>query len=53
MPPAVDLRLFTDASTEGWGAHLDHLRAHSLWFKRKQKLHINNLEFLTVLLALR
>ena len=52
-PPVVDLRLFTDASTDGWGAHLDHLRAQGLWSKRKQKLHINNLEFLTVLLALR
>ena len=52
-PPAPDLRLFTDASTDGWGAHLDLLRAQGVWSQKNQKLHINNLELLTVLLSLK
>lgn len=49
-PP--DLRLFTDASTEGWGAHLDELRVAGLWSPAQTRLHINNLELLAVQLAL-
>ena len=50
-PP--DLRLFTDASTVGWGAHLDDLQTSGLWSLNESQLHINNLELLTVLLSLR
>ena len=50
--PAPELILFTDASTKGWGAHLDHLQAEGLWTVDQQMWHINNLELLTVLLAL-
>jgi len=49
-PP--DLRLFTDASTEGWGAHILDAQAEGRWSATQQKLHINVLELLAVLLAL-
>ena len=44
--------MFTDASTEGWGAHLDSAQAEGRWTLAEQKLHINNLELRSVLLAL-
>jgi len=47
-----DLRLFTDASTEGWGAHLLKSQAEGLWSDAQKLLHINNLELQVVLLAL-
>jgi len=48
----VDFRLFSDASTVGWGAHLMELRAEGVWSLEQSQLHINNLELLAVLLAL-
>jgi len=51
--PDVDLRLFTDASTEGWGAHLLDLRAEGIWSTSQKALHINQLELLAVHLALK
>jgi len=47
-----DLRLFTDASTEGWGAHILEAQAEGLWTLAQKETHINNLELLAVLLAL-
>ena len=38
------LQLFTDASNEGWGAHLGDFTAKGLWSKPKADLHINLLE---------
>ena len=49
-PP--ETTLFTDASTEGWGAHMEQLQAEGLWTPAQRPLHINNLELLAVLLAL-
>ena len=51
-PPPQSL-LFTDASTEGWGAHLGKLTTSGLWSSEDKKLHINVLEMKAVLLALK
>ena len=44
--------LFTDASTTGWGAHLDELTTSGNWSVDQQKRHINWLELQAVFLAL-
>ena len=46
------LQIFTDASKEGWGAHLDKHTARGTWSIPESKLHINYLE-LKVFLALK
>jgi ribonuclease HI len=48
-------RVFTDASTQGWGAHLDVAdgpQAEGLWSAEQLSWHINNLELMAVWLAL-
>ena len=35
------LQLFTDASKEGWGAHLNDYMARETWSLPESKLHIN------------
>ena len=47
------LQLFTDASNEGWGAHLGNYMAKVVWLKSESALHINLLELKAVLLALK
>ena len=47
------LQIFTDASKEGWGAHLNERTARGSWSIPESKLHINYLELKAVLLALR
>ena len=47
------LQLFTDASNEGWGAHLGDFTARGVWSKPESRLHINFLELKAVLLALK
>ena len=47
------LQIFTDASKEGWGAHLDEHTARGTWSLPEIKLHINHLELKAVLLALK
>ena len=47
------LQLFTDASNEGWGAHLGDYMAKGVWLKSENALHINLLELKAVLLALK
>ena len=47
------LQLFTDASNEGWGAHLGDCTARGLWSEPEGDLHINLLELKAVLLALK
>ena len=46
------LQIFTDASKEGWGAHLNEHMARGSWSLPESKLHINYLELKAVLLAL-
>ena len=47
------LQIFTDASREGWGAHLNGHMARGSWSLPESKLHINYLELKAVFLALR
>ncbi|XP_070556628.1 uncharacterized protein [Ptychodera flava] len=47
-----DKFLFTDASTTGWGAHLDDLYAAGQWTVAEGRRHINWLELQAVFLAL-
>ena len=47
------LQIFTDASKEGFGTHLDEHTTKSVWSLPESKLHINYLELKAVLLALR
>ena len=47
------LQIFTDASKEGWGVHLNELTARGSWSVPESKLHINYLELKAVFLALK
>ena len=47
------LQIFTDASNEGWGAHLDDHTARGTWSLPESKFHINHLELKAVFLALK
>ena len=47
------LQIFTDASKEGWGAHLNEFTARGSWWVPESKLHINYLELKASFLALR
>ena len=51
-PKDHSIQLFTDASNEGWGAHLDQNSTKGLWSDREKRLHINVLELKAVSLAL-
>ena len=47
------LQIFTDASKEGWGAHLNEHTARGTWSLPESKLHINYMELKAVFLALK
>ena len=47
------LQIFTDASIEGWGAHLNEHTARGTWSLPGSKLHITYLELKAVFLALK
>ena len=47
------IQLFTDASNEAWGAHLEPSSTQGLWSPREKGLHINVLELKAAFLALR
>ena len=51
-PKDHSIQLFTDASNEGWGAHLDQNSTKGLWSDWEKRLHINVLELKAVFLAL-
>ena len=53
LPKDHSIQLFTDASNEGWGAHLDQSSTKGLWSDQEKRLHINVLELKAVSLALR
>lgn len=51
--PVPSLILTTDASLQGWGTHMAHLRAHDLWREEEMHLHISVLELKAVFHAVR
>ena len=44
-PFQADLTIFTDASRQGWGAHMGDSKISGTWTLTDRKLHINCLEF--------
>ena len=52
-PKDHSIQLFTDASNEGWGAHLEQASTKGLWSDREKRLYINFLELKAVSLALK
>ena len=52
-PKDHSIQLFTDASNEGWGAHLEQTSTKGLWSDREKRLHINVLELKAVSLGLK
>ena len=52
-PIKYALQIFTGASKEGWGAHLNDRTARGVWSLPESKLHINFLELKAVFLALK
>ena len=50
--PAPDLRLYSDASRAGWGAHLLDQSASGVWSYQETSLHVNLLEMKALFLAL-
>ena len=51
-PKDHSIQLFTDASNEGWGAHLEQTSTKGLWSDKEKRQHINVLELKAVSLAL-
>ena len=50
--PPPEVRIFTDACTTGWGAHVDDIVIKGTWSPVETSLHINVLEMRAVRLAL-
>lgn len=48
-----DLEIYSDASTSGWGAVCNGSATHGFWNDAEKRLHINHLELLAVLYALK
>ena len=48
----VEYYLYTDSSTQGWGAHLQELTASGIWSQDQSQLHINVLELQAIWLGL-
>ena len=48
----ADLTIFTDASMQGWGAHMGDSQISGTWTRTDRKLHINCLEPKAVISAL-
>ena len=49
----MEYYLYTDSSTQGWGAHLQELTASGIWSHDQSQLHINVLELQAIWLGLR
>ena len=51
-PFQADYTIFTDASSQGWGAHMGDSKISGIWTHIDRKLHINCLELKAVICAL-
>lgn len=51
--PPIDICVYTDASCTGWGGWFGNRRANGRWSEAESSRHINELELLAVLLALK
>ena len=49
----VEYYLYSDSSTQGWGAYLQDLTASGIWSQDQSQLHINVLELQAIWLGLR
>ena len=49
----ADFMIFTDASMQGWGAHMGDSQISGTWTRTDRKLHINCLELKAVVSALK
>ena len=49
----ADFTIFTDASTQGWGAHMGDSQISGTWIRTDRKLQINCLELKAVVSALK
>ena len=49
----VEYYLYSDSSTQGWGAHLQDLTASGIWSQDQSQLHINVMELQAIWLGLR
>ena len=52
-PQEHNTLIFTDASNQGWGAHLENMTVSGIWTDQEKLLHINVLELKAVFLALK
>ena len=52
-PQEHNTLIFTDASNQGWGAHLENMTVSGNWTDQGKLLHINVLELKAVFLALK
>ena len=52
-PQEHNTLIFTDASNQGWGAHLENMTVSGNWTDQEKLLHINVLELKAVFLALK
>ena len=48
----VEYSLYSDSSTQGWGAHLQELIASGIWSQDQSQQHINALELQVIWLGL-
>lgn len=51
--PIIQIIITTDASLQGYGAHMQDLTVHGLWTITQTHLHINHLELIAIQLALK
>ena len=51
-PFQADYTIFTDASSQGWGAHMGDSKVSGFWTRIDRRLHINCLELKAVIRAL-
>ena len=52
-PQEHNTLIFTDASNQGWGAHLENMTVSGKWTDQEKLLHINVLDLKAVFLALK